>query len=497
MSNVSKARVVPQLKSNEQKELFAILVEHLDPAQLARVLKHNGLPEIEELTGNGNHRDRTEDVVDELSKRFRIVELVEGAIGELHGSCPPLQSWIEKARDELIRRRDNPSVVEKIGGVFRSLQDLRSCMAILITTSLLLFCIVVVVVYPRSDTSLQKSIVRSNDDSTTINKSITPSIASEVEKGLPSKEEVIRHARRAFFIESFSSLIHPELVPAVFEEIRKLGHAEFDSTVEAELVSQYEGLKGVKLEWLRNAVIDELIEIKATQGTSQSVESSFLLPPEIRISNEDRVVVELDTARNEVEFIYGKLNGAILEDAIVDTFVRGTMNGFLREVTVNFESSTSNPEDAARFVKRAVFPNLGLFGNSRSCFEQSLHRAGIKYPWIVSAVPKVTDQFAELTQARVQWINLALSKLETKIGSVEVRVPNSISISLEGASSLNVLSASSNDRRLLERELELLSLFGADDGRASTSGNESAFSRVVVRFAAMNILREFRRSVYR
>lgn len=484
---------MPQLKSHEQRELFSILVEHLDPAQLARVLKHNGLPEIEELVGNGNHRDRTEEVVDELSKRFRIVELVEGAIGELDGSCPPLQSWIERVRDELIRRRDDPSVIERIGGTFRGVQNLRSCIVLSIISLSIIF-IIVTLIYFRPDTSIVKSINMSNDDSTTINKAISPSVVSEVERQPLVKEEIIRHARRAFFIESFASLIHPELVPAVFEEIRKLGHAEFDSTVETELVSQYEGLKGVKLEWLRNVVVDKLLEIKATQGASQSVESPFILPAQIRLSDEDRVVVELESARDEVEFIYGKLSGANLEDAIVDTFVRGTMNNFLREVTVKFESSTGNPEDALRFVKRAVFPNLGLFGNSRSCLKQSLHRAQMKYPWLAAAVPNVSDQFAELTQARIQWINRALNELETNTGPVEVRVPDSLSISLEGATSFNVLSASPNDRRSLERELELLTLFGTDDGRASTSGNESAFSRVIVRFAAMNILKEFRRS---
>jgi hypothetical protein len=485
---------VPQLKSHEQRELFSILVEHLDPAQLARVLKHNGLPEIEELAGNGNHRDRTEEVVDELSKRFRIVELVEGAIGELDGSCPPLQSWIEKTRDELIRRRDEPSVIERIGGTFRGVQNLRTCMVLSIIMSLSIVVIIVILIYIRPDTSIVKSIDMSNAHSTTINKSISPSVVSEVERRPLSKEEITRHARRAFFIESFASLIHPELVPAVFEEIRKLGHAEFDSTVETELVSQYEGLKGVKLEWLRNVVVDKLLEIKATQGASQSVESPFLLPAQIRLSDEDRVVVELESARDEVEFIYGKLNGANLEDAIVDTFVRGTMNNFLREVTVKFEGSTSNPEDATRFVKRAVFPNLGLFGNSRSCLEQSLHRAQMKYPWMAATVPNVSHQFPELTQARIQWINRALNELETNTGPVEVRVPDSLSISLEGATLFNVLSASPNDRRSLERELELLTLFGTNDGRASTSGNESAFSRVIVRFAAVNILREFRRS---
>jgi hypothetical protein len=286
----------------------------------------------------------------------------------------------------------------------------------------------------------------------------------------------------------------PKLVPADFEEIRKLGHAEFDSTLETELVSQYEGLKRFKLEWLRNEVVDKLLEIKATQGTSRSVEFPFLLPAQIRVSSEDRVVVGLESARDKVEFIYGKLNGANLEDAIVDTFVRGTMNNFLREVTVKFEISTDNSEDATRFVKRVVFPNLDLSGNSRSCLEQSLHRAQMKYPWMAATVPNVSDQFAELTQARIQWINRALNELKTNAGPVEVRVPDSLSISLVGATSFNVLSASPNDRRSLERELDLLALFGINNGRASTSGNESAFSRVIVRFAAMNILNEFRRS---
>src|SRR5690606_15480783 len=111
-------------------------------------------------------------------------------------------------------------------------------------------------------------------------------------------------------------------------------------------------------EWLTNSVVDKLLELKVSQGTSQPVSSTFLLPSEIRVSDDDRVTVELDAARDEVEFIYGKLNGANLEDAIVDTFVRGTMNSFLRQVTVEFENATSQPELAMQFVERAVFPNL-------------------------------------------------------------------------------------------------------------------------------------------
>lgn len=494
---------MPQLGSFEQKELFAILVEHLDPDQLARVLKHNGLPEIDELVGNGNHRDRTEKVVEELSKRFRIVELVEGAIGELDDSCPPLQSWIKNIHDELIRRRDNPSVIRKVGYAFRVVQDVRSCMVLAITISLSIIVLVGTFIFLLSKFSVMKRFERSNDNSTTTIKVITPSVdsglerrklSSEVEKQRLSMEEILIHTRRAFFLESFASLIHPKLVPAVFEEIRKLGHAEFDSIVERELISQYEGLKGLKLEWLNNVVVEKLLEIKATQETSQAVESPFLLPAEIRVSDKDRVVVDLKTARDEVEFIYGKLNGADLEDAIVDTFVRGTMNSFLREVTVKFEDSTSIPENALRFVKRAAFPNLGLFGNCRSCFARSLHRAEMKHPWMAVAVPNVSSQFAELTQARIQWINQALNAIETTAGPVEIPVPDSLSILLVGADSFNVLSASSNDRRSLERELELLTQFSTDDGIASPTSNESSFSQVIVRFAAMNILREFRRS---
>ncbi len=189
---------MPQLKGHGQRELFLILVARLDPAQLARVLKDNGLPEIEELAGNGNHRDRTEEVVDELSKRFRIVELVEGAIGELDGSCQPLQSWIESARGELIRRRDDPSVIKRIGGTFRGVQNLRSCMVLSIITSLSIIVTIVTLIYLQPDTSIVKSIDMSNDDSTTINKLISPPVVSEVERRPLSKEEIIRHARRAF-----------------------------------------------------------------------------------------------------------------------------------------------------------------------------------------------------------------------------------------------------------------------------------------------------------
>jgi len=181
---------VPQLGSFEQKELFSILVKHLDPNQLARVLKHNGLPEIDELVGNGNHRDRTEKVVKELSKRFRIVELVEGAIGELDDSCPPLQSWIKNIHDELIRRRDNPSVIEKVGHAFRVVQDLRSCMVLAIIISLSIIVLVGTFIYPLSKVSVIKRVERSNDNSTTTIKAITPSVDSGIERRKLSSEVI-------------------------------------------------------------------------------------------------------------------------------------------------------------------------------------------------------------------------------------------------------------------------------------------------------------------
>ena len=75
---------------------------------------HSGLPEVDELAGNGTHRDRTQAVVDELSKRYQVIELVDGALAELDGSCPPLQDWIDVRRDELIRRREHPTIGERV-----------------------------------------------------------------------------------------------------------------------------------------------------------------------------------------------------------------------------------------------------------------------------------------------------------------------------------------------------------------------------------------------
>lgn len=94
-----------QLDNTQHKALFDMLVKHIDGKQLARVLKHNGLPELGELTGGGNHRDHTADVVSQLSSRYKIVELVEGAIAELDGTCPPLQGWLEQNREALVMKK--------------------------------------------------------------------------------------------------------------------------------------------------------------------------------------------------------------------------------------------------------------------------------------------------------------------------------------------------------------------------------------------------------
>lgn len=93
-----------QLDRNSQRELFTILVEHISPSPLVRVLLHNGLPSLDELSPPGNHRDRTQSVISELSKRHQILPLLEGALVELDGSCPPLQEWIDRHRDQLIVR---------------------------------------------------------------------------------------------------------------------------------------------------------------------------------------------------------------------------------------------------------------------------------------------------------------------------------------------------------------------------------------------------------
>ncbi|MEJ7592130.1 MAG: hypothetical protein WKF77_11310 [Planctomycetaceae bacterium] len=103
-----------QLNSSEQKTLYDLLVEHLDLSQLERILNHNNLPRLEELAGNGDLRYSMTRVVSYLSREYKIVELVDGVLNEFDNSCPPLQGWLEENRTDLLRRRDNPSIRDRV-----------------------------------------------------------------------------------------------------------------------------------------------------------------------------------------------------------------------------------------------------------------------------------------------------------------------------------------------------------------------------------------------
>ena len=99
---------MPQLDGPGQKVLVDLLAGHLKPSQLHDALLHAGLGNLSDLAKTGNMPEMTSEVVQALSSRYRIIELVEGALNGvfLKGDCPPIEDWLAANRDELQRRKN-------------------------------------------------------------------------------------------------------------------------------------------------------------------------------------------------------------------------------------------------------------------------------------------------------------------------------------------------------------------------------------------------------
>lgn len=113
---------MPQLRKSEQKTLFGLLVEHIDYPGLQRALSQSeDLPNLDELSPRvGNLRDTVEAVTTRLSQQYKIIPLIEAVLGELDNSCPPLQQFLDANRAAWQRRRDHPTVAERVSDATRS-----------------------------------------------------------------------------------------------------------------------------------------------------------------------------------------------------------------------------------------------------------------------------------------------------------------------------------------------------------------------------------------
>ena len=108
---------MPQLSGPEQKVLVDLIAEHLtEPGQLDRALLHAGLGNLSRLSTHGTLDAIASEVVRELAARYQIIELVKAVLNGdfLQGQCPPIELWLSANLEELIRRRDNPTLVERI-----------------------------------------------------------------------------------------------------------------------------------------------------------------------------------------------------------------------------------------------------------------------------------------------------------------------------------------------------------------------------------------------
>jgi hypothetical protein len=110
---------MPQLIGREIGRLHNLLVDHTNVELLSRALEFHNLPRLDEIARPGDLRYTIHEVVTKLSQRYRIVELVEAVLSELDDHCPPLQEWLETHRADLIRRRDDPNLWEKIPDIIR------------------------------------------------------------------------------------------------------------------------------------------------------------------------------------------------------------------------------------------------------------------------------------------------------------------------------------------------------------------------------------------
>lgn len=117
VSNLHEVESVPQLTGQEQKHLIDLLIEHLsEPGQLDRALLHAGLGNLSKFSEKGTLDAMSADLVRALASQFRVVEFVESVLqGDfLKGHCPPIEAWLASNRAELLRRKLNPTVAERL-----------------------------------------------------------------------------------------------------------------------------------------------------------------------------------------------------------------------------------------------------------------------------------------------------------------------------------------------------------------------------------------------
>ena len=108
---------MPQLSGPEQRVLVELLVAHLsEPGHLDRPLLHSGLGTLSQFTEKGTLGAMTSDLVRVLSNQYRVVEFIDAVLqGDfLKGNCPPIEKWLDANRTELIRRKLNPTITERL-----------------------------------------------------------------------------------------------------------------------------------------------------------------------------------------------------------------------------------------------------------------------------------------------------------------------------------------------------------------------------------------------
>lgn len=77
---------------------------------------HAGLGNLSNFSQKGTLDSMMSDLIQALPSQYRIVEFVESVLGGefLRGHCPPIEAWLESNRNELMRRKLNPTITERL-----------------------------------------------------------------------------------------------------------------------------------------------------------------------------------------------------------------------------------------------------------------------------------------------------------------------------------------------------------------------------------------------
>jgi hypothetical protein len=135
---------------------------------------------------------------------------------------------------------------------------------------------------------------------------------------------------------------------------------------------------------------------------------------------------------------------------------------------------------------------LGIIGNSRQNLQVALNTVGWRVPWAKDAVQPVLDDFEPLIQARKAWIDQALAGLDTAADEISIPAPELVRLPESEGNPADVIVVRKDDRQTLKREHEIL--IENWDGN-SPAAAAAAFDRMVVNFGAMNVVREYRKSM--